>query len=602
MRMSAPTIRSSRRPWRSTAIAAAVLLSAVLLVLGNPLADKASATTIPIVFPLEIRVPVLHDYLAQRSGHLHQGTDLLAPKMTKELAAVSGTVTLRTSSYAGVPAYSLWLAGDDGHGYFYIHINNDTPGTDDGAGGLQYAFAPGLTSGSHVDQGQFIAYVGDSGNAEYTVSHLHFEIHQTTSMSSASIDPYDSVYNAPLASDPSTPIRYEQNDTRLTYLGTWYTNSSAAGASGSSFRYTNVPGASVTVKFTGAYLAWVTKTSPLYGIAKVTLDGEDPQLVDLYSESDAWQQTVWETGDLTYGTHTVTIECDGGKNDSASAAYIGLDAFDIIGYPTQAPTLSRYQQNNAKLTYLGTWYNNCSATSASGGSFRYTNVSEASVTVRFTGTYLAWITKKSPLYGMAQVTMDGGDPQQVDLYGAGDAWQQKVWNTGTLAYGTHTVTIECTGGKNDSAADAFIGVDAFDVMGTLDQAPTITRYQQSNAKVVYAGTWYNNWSATSASGGSFRYTDVSGSSVTINFTGTYLAWITKKSSVYGIAQVTVDGGDPQPVDLYSASELWQQKVWETGTLTSGAHTVTIECSGGKNDSATGAYIGVDALDVLGTLD
>ncbi len=66
----------------------------------------------------------------------------MAPKMTKELACVSGTVTLRVGTYDGVPSYSLWLAGDDGHGYFYIHINNDTPGTDDGAGGLAERVRP----------------------------------------------------------------------------------------------------------------------------------------------------------------------------------------------------------------------------------------------------------------------------------------------------------------------------------------------------------------------------------------------------------------------------------------------------------------------------
>ena len=97
------------------------------------------------------------------------------------------------------------MRGDDGNDYFYIHLNNDTPGTDDGKGGVQYAYAPGLTNGTRVHRGDVIGYVGDSGNAEDTVSHLHFEIHlggyvaasagQTRTPSA--IDPYASLKAAP---------------------------------------------------------------------------------------------------------------------------------------------------------------------------------------------------------------------------------------------------------------------------------------------------------------------------------------------------------------------------------------------------------------------
>ena len=71
---------------------------------------------------------------------------------------------------------SIYLEDDDGWYYAYLHINNDTPFTDDGANPIEWAFAPGTTVGSRVDRGQFIAYVGDSGNAESAGPHCHFEI------------------------------------------------------------------------------------------------------------------------------------------------------------------------------------------------------------------------------------------------------------------------------------------------------------------------------------------------------------------------------------------------------------------------------------------
>ena len=133
-------------------------------------------------------------------GHTHEGNDLLVPKMTPLLAVVPGTLdwlnlTGKLSSYNGLPYYNILLRGDDGNDYFYIHLNNDTPGTDDGLGGVANAYAPGLTNGMHVAQGQVIGYAGDSGNAEDTASHLHFEIHLGGYKNP--IDPYNSLKAAP---------------------------------------------------------------------------------------------------------------------------------------------------------------------------------------------------------------------------------------------------------------------------------------------------------------------------------------------------------------------------------------------------------------------
>jgi L,D-transpeptidase catalytic domain/Putative peptidoglycan binding domain len=402
--------------------------------------------------------------------------------------------------------------------------------------------------------------------------------------------------------------RYEQTDSRLAYAGTWYTNDTTPAASEGSFEYANVSGTSVTVRFTGTYLAWITKTGPLYGIAQVTVDGTDVGTVDLYSPTDVYQQKVWETT-LPSGTHSVTIRWTGTANTAAAGTYIGVDAFDVLGALEQAyppvlpPTPARCQQTDCRLLYAGTWYNNNAAPSASGGSFRYSNNSGASVTVEFTGTYLAWVAKTSPLYGIAEVTLDEGAPVTVDLYSATDLWQQRVWETGVLTSGAHTVTIQWTGGMNLAATDSYIGVDAFEVVWTLEDdpalAPTPTRYEQTHSRLVYGGTWCSNNAAPSASGGSFRYTDVPGASVTVTFTGTYLAWIARMSPLYGYARVTLDGGTPVMVDLYSPDSLFQQKVWSTGTLPSGAHTVRIEWTGSTNPAAMGSNISVDAFDIAG---
>jgi murein DD-endopeptidase MepM/ murein hydrolase activator NlpD len=190
---------------------AAVLLVAVLSLLILPMASGEAATVVgaaaesdavivPILFPLEERVAFTDTFGAARSGHTHAGNDLMVDKMTPILAVVDGKVdwlnlTGQLSSYNNLPYYNLLLRGDDGNDYFYIHINNDTPGTDDGQGGVECAYAPGLTNGSRVAKGDIIAYVGDSGNAEDVGSHLHFELHLGGYKNP--IDPYASLMAAP---------------------------------------------------------------------------------------------------------------------------------------------------------------------------------------------------------------------------------------------------------------------------------------------------------------------------------------------------------------------------------------------------------------------
>jgi hypothetical protein len=103
--------------------------------------------------------------------------------------------------------HDYYLSAMDGT-YWYIHINNDTPGTDDGKNPKKWILAPGIHEGSKVKAGQFIAYMGDSGDTEGTQPHLHFEVHTPNDVA---IDPYTSLRLAQglpaegLCSKPSNP-------------------------------------------------------------------------------------------------------------------------------------------------------------------------------------------------------------------------------------------------------------------------------------------------------------------------------------------------------------------------------------------------------------
>lgn len=109
----------------------------------------------------------------------HEGVDILAPKMTPVYAAADATV-----AWLGSSCCSVALQHDDGWRTWYIHLNNDTEGTDDGLG---WGIAEGIIPGARVTAGQIIGWVGDSGNAEDTTPHLHFELHAPGAIK---VDPY----------------------------------------------------------------------------------------------------------------------------------------------------------------------------------------------------------------------------------------------------------------------------------------------------------------------------------------------------------------------------------------------------------------------------
>ena len=178
---------SSRRKVSSflTLIMSALLVGAVTI----PALPAQAAPEPPFVvrFPQESSPTVFSStFGAGRSGGRHHtGNDLMAPKMTEVYAAARGIITVIDTS--GLAGRYIEIAHQDGWSTRYIHLNNDEPDTDNGRADWSLTVAPGLHVGSQVEAGQHIGYVGDSGNAEWTGSHTHFEL----THEGRAIDPYD---------------------------------------------------------------------------------------------------------------------------------------------------------------------------------------------------------------------------------------------------------------------------------------------------------------------------------------------------------------------------------------------------------------------------
>ena len=137
-------------------------------------------------------------------GRSHRGVDIMAEKGTPVVAAADGVVRWMHDEVGG-NCCDVALIHEDGWGSRYIHLNNDTPGTDDGRG---YGIAPNLAVGVEVRQGQVVGWVGDSGNAEATGSHLHFELIRPDG---EPLDPHEILMGltggGPVDEKPTTPPR-----------------------------------------------------------------------------------------------------------------------------------------------------------------------------------------------------------------------------------------------------------------------------------------------------------------------------------------------------------------------------------------------------------
>jgi hypothetical protein len=176
--------------------ARALLPLAALLGLAAPAtaAERRHADVPPLVFPVVGPVASHDDFGDPRAdGPPHPGNDLLAARRRPVVAAEAGTISFWTTS--ATAGCMLYLHGDSGTTYEYIHLNNDLTRRNDNRGTCRpgVAYARGLTDGARVDAGQLVGFVGDSGDADGLHPHLHFEVHPG---GGAAVDPYPYLQSA----------------------------------------------------------------------------------------------------------------------------------------------------------------------------------------------------------------------------------------------------------------------------------------------------------------------------------------------------------------------------------------------------------------------
>lgn len=99
----------------------------------------------------------------------HKGIDIFAPKGTAIVAVADGIISYLGEQPKG--GNCLWLTTESGASFYYAHLDR---------------WAAGLYEGMEVRGGELLGYVGNTGNAKYTPSHLHFGVNENDEM----VNPY----------------------------------------------------------------------------------------------------------------------------------------------------------------------------------------------------------------------------------------------------------------------------------------------------------------------------------------------------------------------------------------------------------------------------
>jgi len=160
------------------------------IVRNPPPGVKPAITGQGYVFPVYGQVSFSDDFGAPRADTIwHHGNDIFAPIGTPILAVADGTLFMVGWNTLG--GNRLWLRDDQGNEYYYAHLS---------------AYAPQTHDGARVHAGDVIGFVGDTGDAQGTPSHLHFEIHPKALLGlgyDGVIDPYEYLLAWHRASDVS---------------------------------------------------------------------------------------------------------------------------------------------------------------------------------------------------------------------------------------------------------------------------------------------------------------------------------------------------------------------------------------------------------------
>jgi murein DD-endopeptidase MepM/ murein hydrolase activator NlpD len=127
----------------------------------GPLKVHPKLTAGRYVFPVYGPTSYVDTFGAPRSDvSYHHGDDIFGQLGQPLLAVADGTIF--SVGWNKIGGNRLWLLDEQGNQFYYAHLS---------------AFSTAAVNGARVKAGEVIGFMGNTGDAEGTPYHLHFEIH-----------------------------------------------------------------------------------------------------------------------------------------------------------------------------------------------------------------------------------------------------------------------------------------------------------------------------------------------------------------------------------------------------------------------------------------
>jgi hypothetical protein len=128
--------------------------------------------------------------------------------------------------------------------------------------------------------------------------------------------------------EPAGPGTYDDRDPLINYTGAWLHDRQFKQASSGSITYSNQPGDSFKLFFSGTAIEYVYTKALNRGTAEVWIDRKKLAAIDQYAPSIEWQQRTVFSG-LASGPHTIEVRVTGERNPGSSGLYVDLDALVV---------------------------------------------------------------------------------------------------------------------------------------------------------------------------------------------------------------------------------------------------------------------------------
>ncbi len=284
----------------------------------------------------------------------------------------------------------------------------------------------------------------------------------------------------------------DDTDPAVFYGGAWAANRNVAG-------YTNLTAHSTTGANAWFYyslgncsrIVWKATPDVGRGTANVYVDDALAATVDLFGPSRVTQQTIFDTGAMTPGSHSIRVVATGKLGAGSGSPWVELDSLAVTGdpmatsrvdgaHPVLVRTRGRIKDTSGAL--VSAWASSGVAGSY-GGSTLASSTQGSFAEISFTSSRIRWIGSRGPDHGIAEVYIDGVLAGTVDTFASVAQPSRVLFDRGGLSTNRfHTIRIRVTRTKQAASSGHVVDVDAFESDASTD--PVATYFTQSRAELA----------------------------------------------------------------------------------------------------------------------